>query len=207
MLRNALFKLLVVVVAICLAVSLSPSPLHSPRSVCGFADKLWVIWQVAFGVLYSRCTGDYNFDNGANSRCNKIKSAAGVLEWVIAVVFDVYLWTLVLDLWPASKSSPRYLRRLERWEQRGLEKMRIDNPAMVDRRAGAGEPVIEPPVTGRERNGRPEGVSVDGAVGGPMGEVRDSAGFPVSTNGQYGTTPVAYPTTANPQYGAPGGRY
>lgn len=34
----------------------------------------------------------------------------------MAFIFAAYLFTLVLDLWPSGKSSPRYLRRVEQWE-------------------------------------------------------------------------------------------
>ncbi|BFZ62709.1 hypothetical protein YB2330_003819 [Saitoella coloradoensis] len=39
------------------------------------------------------------------------ESAAAVCEWIIAFLFDAYVWTLVYDLRPAVKTSNRYLKR------------------------------------------------------------------------------------------------
>lgn len=40
------------------------------------------------------------------------------MEWTIAFILFFYFLTLVADLWGAAKSSPRYIRSLERWEQK-----------------------------------------------------------------------------------------
>lgn len=33
-----------------------------------------------------------------------MRSVAAIFEWIIAFVFDIYLATFVLDLWPAAKT-------------------------------------------------------------------------------------------------------
>ncbi|KAL7411454.1 Frag1/DRAM/Sfk1 family-domain-containing protein [Mrakia frigida] len=89
---------------------------------------------ITFGVLYAQCGGDVNYGDtpSAVTRCKRITGAAAVCEWVIALIFDAYLFTLVLDLWPAGKSSPRYLRRLERFEQKGLDTIGVRNGEHVE---------------------------------------------------------------------------
>ncbi|KAL7416577.1 Frag1/DRAM/Sfk1 [Mrakia frigida] len=90
--RNSILKLIVLVLALAVAIS--------------------------FGVLFIVCDGDVNYGESPSevTRCNRITSAAAVCEWVVAFIFAAYLFTLVLDLWPSGKSSPRYLRRVEQWE-------------------------------------------------------------------------------------------
>ncbi|GAA5912101.1 Frag1/DRAM/Sfk1 family protein [Sporobolomyces salmoneus] len=58
---------------------------------------------IAFGATYGVCAGQ---PSGVplTPRCDRIKSAAGVLEWFIAFLYDVYLATFGLDLWPARKT-------------------------------------------------------------------------------------------------------
>jgi len=53
-------------------------------------------------------------------------------EGSIALIFDAYLFTLVLDLWPSGKTSPRYLRRLELWEQKGSQRSGVSNGEHVE---------------------------------------------------------------------------
>lgn len=55
------------------------------------------------------------------AQCEKITSAAGALEWTVAFILVFYFLTLMLDLWPAGKSSPRYMRRLARWQEKNGE--------------------------------------------------------------------------------------
>jgi hypothetical protein len=40
------------------------------------------------------------------------------MEWTIAFILFFYFLTLVADLWPAGKSSERYMRRLARWQEK-----------------------------------------------------------------------------------------
>ncbi|CDZ96879.1 Frag1/DRAM/Sfk1 [Phaffia rhodozyma] len=125
LMRNSVLKMLVVIAAISVAIT--------------------------FGVLYSICSGgvDYSASPSAITRCNRITGAAAICEWTVALIFDAYLFTLLLDLWPASKTSPRYLRRLERWEQSSLEKMgvaagmdsRTSYAPTTETRTGMGTPV------------------------------------------------------------------
>ncbi|GAA5939103.1 Frag1/DRAM/Sfk1 family protein [Sporobolomyces koalae] len=58
---------------------------------------------IAFAATYGTCAGA---PDGVplTPRCDRIKSAAGVLEWFIAFLYDVYLATFGLDLWPARKT-------------------------------------------------------------------------------------------------------
>lgn len=52
------------------------------------------------------------------AQCERITSGAAAMEWTIAFILFFYFLTLVADLWGAAKSSPRYIRSLERWEQK-----------------------------------------------------------------------------------------
>jgi len=81
--RNTIFKLVIVSVAI--------------------------VFAIAFGILYAICKGDAGTDDPA--RCDGTTSTAAVFEWLIAYLFDVYLFTLVLDLYPAIKTSVGYGER------------------------------------------------------------------------------------------------
>ncbi|GAA5968591.1 hypothetical protein JCM11641_007688 [Rhodosporidiobolus odoratus] len=75
--RNAIIKWLIVAFAICGA--------------------------IAFGATYGVCAGQPN-DQPPSGRCDTIQSVAAVLEWLIAFLYDVYLLSLALDLWPAHKT-------------------------------------------------------------------------------------------------------
>jgi hypothetical protein len=75
------------------------------RSSCARADN--------------QCGGDATATGSRSAeQCNRITSAAGALEWAVAFILVFYFLTLVLDLWPAGKSSPRYMRRLARWQEK-----------------------------------------------------------------------------------------
>ncbi|GAA5863106.1 hypothetical protein JCM8547_002799 [Rhodosporidiobolus lusitaniae] len=58
---------------------------------------------VAFAATYGACAGQPN-DAPPSGRCDVIQSVAAVLEWTIAFLYDAYLLSLVLDLWPATKT-------------------------------------------------------------------------------------------------------
>ncbi|WRT65918.1 uncharacterized protein IL334_002869 [Kwoniella shivajii] len=91
--RNSILKLIVVFVAIACA--------------------------VAFGATYGVCGGNSTAYNGHSAEtCNKITSAAASLEWAVAFILVFYFLTIAADLWPAGKSSPRYMRRLAKWQER-----------------------------------------------------------------------------------------
>lgn len=88
LLRNAVYKLAVVGLAVACA--------------------------IAFGVTYGisgggSATSDYD---------NRIGSVAAGFEWAVAFILPFYFLTLAADLWPAGKSSPRYMRRLARWQEK-----------------------------------------------------------------------------------------
>lgn len=182
LLRNAVLKLIIVTLAICMAIT--------------------------FGVLYGLGKkNDINSPNPAEAaKGNRLTSAAAVLEWSIALVLDAYFFTLVLDLWPASKSSPRYLRRMARWEGQALEKLGLE-PGVL--------PSVVPP-TGAERNGRFEGLEQDAQTGGPAmtsAYVHPVTGYPSATNGGFPAdtngaflpdpattmTPASYPAVSERQ--------
>lgn len=67
---------------------------------------------IAFGSLYAVCDGYADTDS-----CNKVTSGAAAMEWTTAFILSFYFATLAFDLWPAGKTSPRYLRRLARWQE------------------------------------------------------------------------------------------
>nr|ODN93252.1 hypothetical protein L203_00523 [Cryptococcus depauperatus CBS 7841] len=91
--RNSIFKLIVVIAAIAGA--------------------------VAFAATYSICRGDSTSTRGHSaSTCNRITSVAAALEWTVAFLLTFYFLTLAADLWPAGKSSPRYMRRLAKWQEK-----------------------------------------------------------------------------------------
>ncbi|GAA6060190.1 hypothetical protein JCM10212_005191 [Sporobolomyces blumeae] len=58
---------------------------------------------IAFGATYGVCASTPD-GQPLTPRCDRIKSASGVLEWFIAFLYDVYLFTFGLDLWPAHKT-------------------------------------------------------------------------------------------------------
>ncbi|RSH85040.1 uncharacterized protein EHS24_006628 [Apiotrichum porosum] len=74
---------------------------------------------IAFAVLYGICRGkDLARRKHTAAQCERITSGAAAMEWTIAFILFFYFLTLVADLWGAAKSSPRYIRSLERWEQK-----------------------------------------------------------------------------------------
>lgn len=68
---------------------------------------------IAFAACYGVCRG-----NNTSDRCNKVTGAAGALEWACAFMLGFYFVTLAMDLWPAGKTSSRYLRRLAKWQEK-----------------------------------------------------------------------------------------
>lgn len=93
LLRNSIFKLIIVTIAI--------------------------LGAIAFGVTYGLCGGNpFATSRFTANQCNSITSACAALEWTIAFLLTFYYFTLVLDLWPAGKSSERYMRRLARWQEK-----------------------------------------------------------------------------------------
>ncbi|KAK4685722.1 hypothetical protein P7C73_g4420, partial [Tremellales sp. Uapishka_1] len=80
---------------------------------------LAVLCAIAFGATYKICGGYGIAYNGhSDATCNKITSASSALEWTVAFILFFYFLTLVADLWPAGKSSPRYMRRLAKWQEK-----------------------------------------------------------------------------------------
>ncbi|KAK8865681.1 hypothetical protein IAR55_000826 [Kwoniella newhampshirensis] len=78
-----------------------------------------VVTAIAFGSTYAVCGGNSTpYKSHSAETCNKITSAAASLEWAVAFILVFYFLTLCADLWPAGKSSPRYMRRLAKWQER-----------------------------------------------------------------------------------------
>ncbi|KAK1927747.1 Frag1/DRAM/Sfk1 family-domain-containing protein [Papiliotrema laurentii] len=93
LLRNSIYKLIVV----------------------GFA----VACAICFGATYAVCGGDAIAKGSRSaSTCNRITSVAAAFEWTIAFILVFFFLTIVADLWPAGKSSARYMRRLARWQEK-----------------------------------------------------------------------------------------
>ncbi|WWD18139.1 hypothetical protein CI109_102588 [Kwoniella shandongensis] len=91
--RNSILKLVVVTIAVATA--------------------------IAFGSTYAVCGGNSTpYKSHSAETCNKITSVAASLEWAVSFILVFYFLTLVADLWPAGKSSPRYMRRLAKWQER-----------------------------------------------------------------------------------------
>ncbi|KAL8279957.1 hypothetical protein RQP46_007538 [Phenoliferia psychrophenolica] len=76
--RNAVFKIIIVAVAVALA--------------------------VIFGTTCGICYHTMSLDGPPTGKCNIVESLAASTEWLIAFVLDAYFFTLVLDLWPARKT-------------------------------------------------------------------------------------------------------
>jgi hypothetical protein len=70
-------------------------------------------------MLIRQCRGNATPTRGHSAAtCNRVTSGAAALEWTVSFIVVFYFLTLVADLWPAGKSSPRYMRRLARWQER-----------------------------------------------------------------------------------------
>ncbi|OCF32767.1 hypothetical protein I317_03728 [Kwoniella heveanensis CBS 569] len=77
---------------------------------------------ICFGATYSVCSGNSTPTKGHSAeQCNRITSVAGAFEWTVAFILTFYFLTIAADLWPAGKSSPRYMRRLAKWQERHSE--------------------------------------------------------------------------------------
>lgn len=98
-----------------------------------FVTTLAVLTAISFGATYSivrlfffafesvsdkkQCGGNATASKGHSAAtCNRISSVAAALEWAVSFIVVFYFLTLAADLWPAGKSSPRYIRRLARWQ-------------------------------------------------------------------------------------------
>jgi len=79
-----------------------------------------VLSAIGFGVSYalSNRTSKGCDVVPLNSYCNRTANVAAGFEWTTAFLLVFYFFTLVADLWPAGKSSPRYMRRLARWQEK-----------------------------------------------------------------------------------------
>ncbi|WOO78295.1 Protein sfk1 [Vanrija pseudolonga] len=74
---------------------------------------------IAFAALYGVCHGSSLPRKKHSAKtCNRVTSGAAAMEWAIAFILVFFFLTLVADLWPAGKSSPRYMRQLARWQEK-----------------------------------------------------------------------------------------
>ncbi|GAA97230.1 uncharacterized protein L969DRAFT_42935 [Mixia osmundae IAM 14324] len=80
--RNAILKIVIVTVAIIVA--------------------------IAFAALYGKCRGEGSLGPGRASNCDAITGAAGICEWTVSFILAGYFATLILDLYPSWKTSPRH---------------------------------------------------------------------------------------------------
>lgn len=81
-------------------------------------DELWhlramaivksIILGIALAVLvvfigtYAACSGDVQ---DGNSQCNRVVSAAGVAEWLLAFLLSLFFLSYIVDLYPAKKRA------------------------------------------------------------------------------------------------------
>lgn len=74
---------------------------------------------IAFAACYGVCHGN-NAPRGNRTahQCDLVSSAAAGLEWSIAFILFFYFLTLAGDMWPSSKYSKRYQRRLTQWREK-----------------------------------------------------------------------------------------
>lgn len=74
---------------------------------------------ISFAALYGVCHGSsLPRKKHSAQTCNRVTSGAAAMEWAIAFILVFFFLTLVADLWPAGKSSPRYMRQLARWQEK-----------------------------------------------------------------------------------------
>lgn len=83
---------------------------------------LAVACAITFGGLQGSCQGDIHPADHPDRDCYNITSAAASFEWATAFMVVFYFLTLSLDLWPAAKTSPRFLRKMAKWEEDHLSK-------------------------------------------------------------------------------------
>ncbi|WWC88108.1 uncharacterized protein L201_003012 [Kwoniella dendrophila CBS 6074] len=82
-----------------------------------FVVTVAVACAIAFGATYSVCGGNSTpTKSHSASTCNRITSVAAAMEWTVSFILTFYFLTIAADLWPAGKSSPRYMRRLAKWQ-------------------------------------------------------------------------------------------
>jgi hypothetical protein len=100
--RTAIFKLVIVIAALA---SKTSTVLILTRAK--LTSSLNRIGAIAFAITlgFCRSTGNSTSETPLTPRCNVIGSVAGGLEWAIAFLFGFYLFTFILDLWPARKTT------------------------------------------------------------------------------------------------------
>ncbi|KAJ9101253.1 hypothetical protein QFC21_003472 [Naganishia friedmannii] len=151
---------------------------------------------IAFGVLYGICSGKAD-----SARCNRITSGAAAMEWAVSFTLIFYWLSLVMDLWPSGKTSPRYLRRLARWQEKhdpaalahdftGREAFAADPAAWKDPKTGNALPVNvrDVPAGGEGGNPYPDAPGYPGGYeGGYEQRVMADGGRSGRPSTQYGS--------------------
>lgn len=61
-----------------------------------------VVAIIVFIGTYADCDGN---DQPGDTHCDKIVSAAGVCEWIMAFILSFFFLTYVVDFWPAKKAA------------------------------------------------------------------------------------------------------
>jgi len=105
--------------------------------------KAWVVsiaivFAILMIILQFICPGQWSKSAGQSARCNRYESTAAVFEWLVAVLFGVYVATYVIDLRSQNKNV------VESWE--GQEEMRASTSGR--RLRGSGEVAPEWPPRG-----------------------------------------------------------
>lgn len=65
--------------------------------------SLAIVGVIIFGVTLGICRSRAGV--APTAKCNTTRSISGVAEWFIATLYDAYLFSLVLDLYPAHKTG------------------------------------------------------------------------------------------------------
>ncbi|BGP19481.1 hypothetical protein JCM10213_006301 [Rhodosporidiobolus nylandii] len=106
---------------------------------------------IAFGCTYGVCAGQDN-DAPPSGRCDTVESVAAVLEWTIAFLYGVYLFSLIFDLWPATKTIGHHFEDRLIAEDRNNTLHAHKNPAMPGAPGGVtGSRVLDDVETGTAR--------------------------------------------------------
>jgi len=151
---------------------------------------------IAFGVTYGYCNGSSGEQNGHSaSICNSDTSASAALEWAVAFILVLFFLTLAADLWPAGKSSRRYMQSLAQWQEKHGE-----GDDFTGRRAFA-----DHPERWREREEALREEQYERNHGMTQSQIGAGAGAGVAaTHGHVGNGPSTIPGYGAQESAAPG---
>lgn len=170
---------------------------------------------ITFGATYAVCGGDATASKGRSAEeCNRVTSVAAAFEWSVAFILVFFFFTLVADLWPAGKSSPRYMRRLARWQEshgegddftgrrafdehpeRWQDRYQGMKRAMWERNTGAEKVGRDSTASGAPMVGTGMNPASTGQTGNttPVGEMYNAAPVPATHMGGQPAVAPAYP--------------